>query len=513
MRWWIPALIIGAAIFFIGQTRSQTELEEGMKNMRIFQIVALSFGAILLWFLFFTSLRWWVRLTSFAVLVAAVFGVSLLIRVDGSTSGAGGPRIVWKWTPALDSRLPDLQIPTAPPDAISLPTPDSIAAFPEFLGPGRSNVILGAQLETNWSAHPPQQLWRQPIGLGWSAFAVAGTRAITQEQRGPLELVVCYNLLTGTPAWAHTNHVRFAEQLGGDGPRATPTIHDNRVYALGATGLLDCLDLNTGKLLWSRDTLKELQSSNLTWGKSSSPLLVDDLVVISGGSSPPGVLAYKKDSGDPAWRAGDDKASYASPVLATLAGQRQILSVNAASLSAHHPETGAILWSFPWATDKWPKASQPVPISPDLVFISAGYGVGCALLKVRFESANPHGLIEVLWQNRSMKTQFTNVAIKDNHIYGIDDGLLACVEISTGKRIWKDGRFGSGQLLRVDNFLLIQAEAGHVVLVEANPIEYRELARLPALQSKTWNNPTLASPYLLVRNDTEAICYQLPQVR
>ena len=266
-----------------------------------------------------------------------------------------------------------------------------------------------------------------------------------------------------------------------------------RVFAIGATGILDCLDATTGQKIWSRDVLGENKLENLIWGVSASPLVFDDTVVVTGGlTKGPSLFAYRKSTGEPLWHAGTDKASYSSPILATLAGRRVILVVNAASLTAHDPATGAELLNYPWPGD-WPKAAQPVVIDDHRVFISAGYGLGCTLLDIQ---TAPEGKLTAtqVWKTMRMKTQFNSPALRDGFIYGLDDGLLACVDVATGERKWKDGHFGSGQTLLADDLILVQSETGPVILAEAHPDGYKELGQLPALNAKTWNHPTLARP-------------------
>ena len=279
---------------------------------------------------------------------------------------------------------------------------------------------------------------------------------------------------------------------------------------MGATGILDCLDAGTGQAVWSRNVLAENSLSNLTWGVSDSPLVFDDTVVVTGGGTKgPTVLAYSRVDGKPIWRSGTDKASYASPILTTLAGRRVVLSCNAASLTAHDPATGEVLLNYPWTDDKWPKASQPVVLEGDRIFLSGGYGSGCMVLAVK-RSADGKLAVAQLWKNLRMKTQFNSVAARNGFLYGLDDGMLACVEIATGERKWKDGRYGSGQTLLADDLVIIQSETGDVALAEAKPDAFTELGRIPALTSKTWNHPTLAGRYLLARNAQEAVCYELP---
>jgi outer membrane protein assembly factor BamB len=280
--------------------------------------------------------------------------------------------------------------------------------------------VEGVQLERDWTEHPPQLLWRQPVGLGWSSFAVKGSRAVTQEQRGENELVVCYELATGRTLWTHTNHARFSDKIGGDGPRATPTIAGERVFALGGTGILDCLELADGKLVWSRDTLKENHASNLVFGKSSSPLVLDKLVIVSGGqTNGPMLLAYQRDNGSPAWTAGTDEASYSSPTIATVSGQKVVLSLNAVSLTAHDPADGHIQWQYNWSG--WgPRCAQPVVLGGDRVLLSAGFGLGSVLLQVKADAAGKLSATQV-WKNLRLKTQFSSVVVRDGFGYGLDE--------------------------------------------------------------------------------------------
>jgi outer membrane protein assembly factor BamB len=439
----------------------------------------------------------------------ALLGVAFvsLVRIDGS-SGTGQPNIVWRWTPRTSGG--DVGELKPVKTVAAVPKVEGAQDYPGYLGRDRSGVVTGIPLERDWSAHPPEELWRRPVGLAWSSFAVSGSSAITQEQRGEHELVVCYDLATGNPVWSHTNQVRFSEPMGGDGPRATPTIVDGRVYALGGTGVLDCLDAATGTLIWTRDILKEHGLANTHFGKCSSPLIVDDLVVVTGGMAKHStLLAFRRADGAPVWAAGRDEASFSSPMLATLAGRRQVLSVNAASVTGHDPKNGQVLWEYAWANNKWPKCAQPVVLEGDRVLLSASFDAGCVLLQV---SAGADGSLAVseVWKNRKMKSEFSNVVARGGFIYGMDDGILACVEVATGERKWKEGRYGHGQMMLVDDLLLVQTERGPVALVEADPSRYLEVAQIKALGAKTWNTPALAGQFLLVRNDQEAICYRLP---
>lgn len=498
----VTAILIALAIATV---RFWPELEHNLQGWLYLAITILAGILALFWFAFLSRLRWYVRLAGIAIVGLAAFGFPKILRTDGTFSSVGIPKLAWKWKQPNKPAL-DIVVNTAPPPAVTATTTD----VPQFFGPKRDGIVTGAKLARDWKVTPPKQLWRQPIGAGWSAFAVVGGRAFTHEQRGENETVTCYDVLTGKLIWTHANAAHFSQWQGGDGPRSTPTVDRGYVFAYGATGILDCLNATTGECIWTHNILQENKLSNIEWGTSSSPLVVDEMVVVTGGNERgPTVLAFVRATGEPLWRGGTDRVSYSSPTVATLAGRRVILSVNASSLTAHDILSGEVVLNFPWSEERVPKAAQPVVLPGDRVFLSAGYGTGCVMLQIK---AGEGGQLTALplWKNMRMKNQFNSVAVRDGFFYGLDDGLLACVSVETGERKWKDGRYGSGQSLIVDDLVLIQMESGPVALAEANSEAYRELGRIPALSSKTWNHPTLAGRYLLVRNDQEAACYELP---
>ena len=383
------------------------------------------------------------------------------------------------------------------------------AEYPQFLGPDRNATLTGYGLDRDWSTHPPEEVWRRQVGEGWSAFAVSRGIAVTQEQRRQRELVVAYDLATGEQLWRHSDRTRYETALAGVGPRATPTIEGDRVVTLGSNGHLNVLDLTTGEAIWNRNVLKSNGARNLAWGKSCSPLVMNGLVVVSaGGTRDRSLVAYDLDSGELAWHGGGDRSGYASPMVAMLAGVRQILIFNKKSVAAHAPDDGRVLWRYPWS-DQQPNVSQPLPIGDDRVLLSSGYTHGSKLLRIRKTAAGLEP--ELVWENHHLKAKFTNLVLHEGYVYGLDEGILVCLDPETGERRWKRGRYGHGQLLLVDDLLLIQAENGEVVMVEATPEEHRELGRFRPLDGRTWNHPVLAGEYLLVRNAEEAACYRLPR--
>jgi outer membrane protein assembly factor BamB len=331
---------------------------------------------------------------------------------------------------------------------------------------------------------------------------------VTQEQRGDEERVVAYDVRSGKPLWSHANRARYETVIAGLGPRATPTISGRRVYAMGATGILDALDLASGRALWSRDVVKETDAALPEWGRSCSPLVVDGRVmVIAGGSSGRRLVAYDAASGELSWAAGEGGASYSSPALLTLAGRNQLVVLNGASLSGHDPATGAVLWEHPFPREQ-PNVAMPLLLGPDRLLVSVGYGVGSKLYRV----SDTDGVLRATldWESPRLKSKFANLLVHQGFVYGLDDGVLTCIDPATGERRWKSGRHGHGQLLLVAGLLLVQTEEGELVLVDPSPEGPRELTRFQALDGKTWNPPALAGSLLLVRNDREAAAYELP---
>jgi outer membrane protein assembly factor BamB len=514
---WRPALaiIVGGALLVTAirviPEDAVPKLDSANRFLATSAAVMLTCLLVAAWFVFFAGLsrrsRWLVVL----ILLVSLGGLRASVKQEGFT-GNMVPVFTWRWAKKEPPRPPvKASVPTkaATDEGVSIATNSD---FPQFLGPERNAKVTAPPFALDWSATPPRTVWRQPIGAGWSSFAVVGDFAVTQEQRDEQELVVCYRRSTGEVVWTHSNAARHDTALGGLGPRATPTIEDGAIYTLGATGILNGLDLTTGKPLWEPiDLIAEHGATLPDWGKSGSPLVVDNLVIVSaGGPNGHSLVAYDKESGELAWNAGDDRSSYASPVLATLAGVRQIVMLNADSVVGHDAKAGTVLWRYEWPGSA-PKVPDPVAIGDDRIFISAGYGVGCQILQLKNDAGKWSATPVWAKDNIQLKPKFTNVIVHDGFVYGLDDGTaLACLDLATGKRKWKQGRYGHGQLLLVNDVLLVQAEDGQVALVEPNPDRFRELTRFSALADKTWNTPVVSGRCLLVRNANEAACYELP---
>ncbi|HKG13156.1 MAG TPA: PQQ-binding-like beta-propeller repeat protein [Pyrinomonadaceae bacterium] len=375
-----------------------------------------------------------------------------------------------------------------------------------FRGPARDGRYDEQPIRTNWQGGLTQ-LWKQPSGGGYSSFSVAEGVAYTIEQRRGQEVVAAYQVETGRELWTHAWDALYTDSTG-DGPRSTPTWHEGRLYALGATGELRCLDARSGKLVWSKNILKDAGASNIPWGMAASPLVVDDkVIVIPGGSNGKSVVAYNARTGAPVWGALGDTASYTSPMLVTLAGRRQILAVTARRAAGLAPEDGTVLWDFPWANSIGINVSQPIVVGANRFFISAGYGKGAAL--VELSDAGGKLSAASVWEKASMKNKFNSSVLHEGHVYGLDEGLLTCVDVATGEQKWKARGYGYGQVVLASGHLIVTTEEGEIALVRATPAGHTELARFPALEGKTWNCPAIAGGRLLVRNATQMACYKL----
>jgi outer membrane protein assembly factor BamB len=510
LGWWLLLAIVSAGFWF-------SAIDPGISVTVVFVAAVLAALGLAVWLVrssgFRTSLRWGTA-SAVCLLVASFFLQLLPVKTlnNGDTGIVG-----WRWRWSEPDR--QLEAPAVLP-VTSITLQESPNDYPRFLGNGYWAEVKGIELDANWKERPPRQLWKQEIGAGWSGFAVVGDYAVTQEQRGEQELVVCYEVSTGEAAWTHADDVRWDPRgpgsLGAIGPRATPTIHEGKVFTQGATGIVNCLDARTGNVLWAHDTLKENGAENVMWGKAGSPLIADDRVVISVGGAPDASLvAYDIATGKVAWSAGGRRSSYASPVLATLEGVRQILVVNEDYVTAHDAVDGRVLWEYRWPgnSDSNASASQPVPIDDHRVFLSKGYGVGAALIDVNREETNQWH-VKPIWADQSvMRTKLCNVVLRNGYVYGLSDGLLQCVELDTGKGQWKKRRspnFGHGQIMLVGDAILVITESGELILVEASPERYQELAKLPALEGVTWNNPAFSGRRLLLRNAEQTACFELP---
>ena len=488
-----------------------------------------------------------------ATLVAAILlacGSFTLVRTAGIV-GDGNSDLGWRWTPSAEEILlsrasddpiaappsmpvassPAPSAPAAPekevaaPPAATMPRPADAAAegegasptpapakkraeWPGFRGPNRDGIVRGLEIETDWSQTPPVALWRRPIGPGWSSFAVRGDLIYTQEQRGEDEIVSAYRLTTGEPVWRHRDAVRFWESNGGAGPRATPTVNNDRVDAFGATGILNALDASNGTVVWTRDVASDTGRRVPDWGFASSPLVVDDVVIVAAAGT---LAGYDAATGKQRWQGPSYGGSYSSPHRVTVDGVLQVVLLGGPGAISVAPADGTVLWEHKWS----PGAMvQPAVISDGSVLvnaITATGGIGTRRLAVAHQAGGWN--VEERWTSNGLKPYFNDLVVHKGHAFGFDGTILSAIGLDDGVRRWKGGRYGSGQLVLLadQDLLLVVSEEGELVLVSATPDQFREIARVPAIEGKTWNHPAVVGDVVLVRNGEEMAAVRLPR--
>ncbi len=489
-----------------------------------------------------------------AVAILVGCGAMTLVRTGGIT-GDADPDLHWRWTQTPEERLlaesrdeslappaapaarpaekppvaaaeaPAVPSATAPvtetpkkeatknvPRAAAPPAADPVRAatkaeWPGFRGPARNGIVRGVQLETDWSAKPPIELWRRPIGPGWSSFAVGGDLIYTQEQRGEDELVSSYRLSTGEPVWRHRDPVRFWESNGGAGPRGTPTVHNGRVYTMGATGIVNALDARSGAVVWSRNAASDTGVETPGWGFASSPLVVNDVVIVAASGR---LAGYDADTGEPRWLGPTGGSGYSSPHLVTLDGMPQILLLRGSRTISVSPVDGKLLWEHTWQPGVG--IVQPALAGRDVLIVTGDAMGGLGIRRVAVAKGAAGWTVEERWTSRGLKPYFNDFVVHNGHAFGFDGSILACIDLNDGERKWKGGRYGHGQLLLLpdQDALFVLSEEGELALVRAAPDKFTELARFKALEGKTWNHPVLVHDVLLVRNGEEMAAFRLP---
>ena len=471
------------------------------------------------------------RRASMVATILLACGAFTLIRTAGITGDADSD-LHWRWTPTPEEEL--LAAAAAPEDlpaavidepAAAAPSPPSSetpgeapapvgvttdAEWPGFRGPNRDDVIRGVRIDTDWATSPPVEIWRRPIGPGWSSFAVQGDILYTQEQRGDDEIVAAYKVSTGEAVWRHRDSARFWESNGGAGPRGTPAVHNGRVYALGATGIVNALDARDGSVVWSRNAASDTGAPLPGWGFTSSPLVVGDAVIVAAGGR---LASYDLATGTPRWFRTTGGGGYSSPHPATIDGVAQVLLLNGGGATGVSPADGTVLWEHRWQ-GAGTSIVQPALTADGDVLLgsvdSAASGIGTRRIAV----AHGEGgwTVEERWTSIGLKPSFNDIVVHEGHAFGFDGSILASLDLDDGTRKWKGGRYGHGQMMLFpdQDLLLVLSEEGELALVSATPDKFTEIARFKAIEGKTWNHPVLVGNVLLVRNGEEMAAFRLP---
>lgn len=483
------------------------------------------------------------RRAAMAVSVMLAIGFWTLVRTDGVT-GDGNSQFHWRWTPTAEERLlaqtrnePQAPVPaaTASPEApAAAPAAtaagsgpektapaavavEAIAAapmrvdWPGFRGPDRDSRVRGVKLATDWTASAPVAIWRRPIGPGWSSFAVGGGLLFTQEQLGDQEVVTAYRAATGEPVWRHRDAARFYESNGGPGPRGTPTLHEGRLYTLGATSILNALDAATGRVIWTRNPAKDHDVATPGWGFTSSPLVAGDLVIVAASGR---LAAYDRATGAPRWTGPAKGGSYSSPQMATIDGVPQVLLSTGTGVISLSPADGSLLWEHAWG-DGGAIVQPAVTADGDVLITTITSTGGEGIRRVAVTRDSNGWTARERWTSRGLKPYFNDYVVHEGHAYGFDGSILSCIDLNDGARKWKGGRYGNGQmiLLPEQDLILVMSEDGDLVLLAAAADTLTEIAKAPALNAKTWNHPVLVGDMLYTRNGEEMAAFRLPVAR
>jgi len=439
------------------------------------------------------------RLTLIASILVSC-GFWTLFRSEGIT-GSGGAELAWRWSQTYEEKFTSDMARTNPGLPVSM-DPEAEVVWPGFRGQARDAVLEGVQVETDWSSHPPEELWRNPVGPGCSSFAVMDDYIFTQEQREDNEAITCYKLKDGALVWNYEYEARFWDSHAGAGPRSTPAIGKGKVYALGATGILNAVDAASGQLIWTRDAAADTEAELSGWGFTGSPLVIDDLVLITVGGT---LAAYDSQSGDLKWKGPDGGEGYSSPHLLHLHGIPQLVIHGESGVQSFEPTTGRLLWEYaiPVAT-----IVQPGITGRQQILLSVKNGMALQCLSVNEHEGSWE--ISEEWSSTRLKPNFNDYVVHKGHAFGYDGMSLVCLDLADGTRKWKSGNYGGQLLLLADqDLLLVLSEKGEISLIKAISEQFSELGSIHAIEGKTWNHPAMAGNILLVRNSREMAAYRL----
>lgn len=500
-RW--GAIVLMVVTLFVSSLFIHVSIATGGQGMMfyIYAIPLLSL-AFVLWAVATQHYTTRIRRSTMVATILLACGVWMLFRIDGIT-GEFNLDLAWRWTATSEEQLLALDREEPKEGTLAPAIMNAVADWPGFRGPNRDGIVNGIRIETDWKASPPKELWRRQIGPGCSSFAVNTDFLYTQEQRGDNEIVSCYHMNTGELAWMHRDKARFWDSHAGAGPRSTPTYSDGRLYTLGATGILNALDASDGSVMWSRNAAVDTDVKHSGWGYTSSPLVVDSVVIVAMVGK---LAAYDIASGDPRWFGPDGKDSYSSPHLLTINAIKQVVLTSGTGATSMTPSDGTLLWEYQWEAGS--RIVQPAKTPEGDLLLSSGEGKGIRRIAVVHKAGG--WTFEELWTSTQLKPNFNDFIVHKGNAYGFTGPNLTCIDINNGERKWKGRRYGGQLILLADqDVLLILSEKGDLALAKAIPDKFTELARMEAMEGKTWNHPVLVGDVLLVRNNQEMVAYQL----
>jgi outer membrane protein assembly factor BamB len=393
-----------------------------------------------------------------------------------------------------------------------MPAVARAADWPQFLGPERDGVSVETGLAKTWPAKGPPRIWRKDVGEGFSGPVVAGARLCIFHRVKDEEVIECLNAADGTGQWRFSYPTSFEDDFRkGNGPRSTPVIAAQRVLTLGADGALHCLDLESGRVIWARKLLTEYRVPPSYFGVGTTPVVDDGLVLVNVGAKNAGIVAFALPDGKEVWKATSDPASYSSPVVRTIGGTKHAIFFTREGVVILDPRTGAVRHRQRWRAryDASVNAATPLVIG-DQVLFSTSYETGALMLKLRKDGAD-----EVWSDDKIMSNHYNTCVYRDGYLYGFDGRQesgpdFRCVDLKARRVLWNQKHFGCGAMILADGVLILLTESGEVLLLEATPKEYRELARAQALDSGPCRAQiALANGRLYARDKKKLICLDL----
>lgn len=500
-RW--GALLLMVVSLFVTSLFIDKSIATGGQGM-MFIMYALPFLSVVFVIWAFVTRRFneKTRRISMVITIVLASGIWVLFRIDGIT-GDFDLDLAWRWAKTSEEKFL-LANEQQGLKTNRIAVLDSVAEWPGFRGPERNGIVMGVEIESDWSAFPPKELWRRPVGPGCSSFAVSGDYFFTQEQLGDDEMVTCYEITTGEPVWSYLYKARFWDSHAGAGPRSTPTLSNGRVYTMGATGILNVLHAEDGAVVWSRNAVEDTDLEHSGWGYASSPLVVDDVVIVAVVGK---LMAYDIGNGDLVWSGPDGGDGYSSPHLMTIDGITQVILLSGDGVTSIAPSDGILLWQYSYESGS--RIVQPAITSGGDLLISKGDASGISRIAVTNQTGE--WKVTERWTSSQLKPNFNDLVVHKGFVYGYTGLSLTCIDAASGERMWRGSRYGGQLILLADqDLLLVLTEKGELVEVEATPEKFSELARIPAVSGKTWNHPVMVDDVLLIRNTEEMVAYRLP---
>mgnify|MGYP006426038495 CR=1 FL=1 len=382
------------------------------------------------------------------------------------------------------------------------------ADWPDFRGPDRLGIAPEQGVDIDWQTEPVT-LWRQPTGRGHASVIIVGNRCYTLGQQGEFEDLTCASMQNGSTIWNYQRKERWNDSMGGPGPRSTPVYFKGMIFYLSARGMLTCLEADSGKKLWEQATL-DPDYDYPHWGIACSPLVFENMIIVSPGGDSGAVKSYDVKTGKLVWTAELKGAgTYLSPSILSLLGKKFLTVAVEGKLCGLDPVSGKTLWEYPWKIFmNNAQIAQPLELSDDVFLLSAGYGKGAEAIRLK---KNPNGYAkEKVWKSKNLKTKFSSPILRDGFLYGFSENSLNCLDATTGQLRWRGKKYGYGRILLAKDKLLILGNTGTLSIVEANPEAFEEIASHQVLsKERCWNGPALVGGYLVVRNGSEIACYDL----